>query len=330
MALPLPPLEPHFLIVGSERSGTTLVQRIATELPGVRVPAETHFFKFYRKKLSNQTFPMDEAALREALTSYLAMPVSQGFVLDTDQVIEDLGGQCRSVLELFDVCVRRLAGPAEIYGEKTPHHLAWWRPLHRARPDLQFIGVVRDPRGVVASALAVPWGSDDPVRLAEGWRHDQRLLKAARDELPPDRILVVRYEDVVVEPEAARVRIAKFLGIDASGATEGSLPPPSELYHPWEHWKDRTTDAITDDRVRAWEQTLSPAQSSIVLGVCHVGMRAFGYGTEAPAPVAAALRVAALPPRQQLDRLRRRRGARSMQRALDTADLGGTSMREMS
>jgi len=38
---------PHFAIVGSPRSGTTLVQRLCCELEGVVVPYETHFFSAY-------------------------------------------------------------------------------------------------------------------------------------------------------------------------------------------------------------------------------------------------------------------------------------------
>jgi len=42
---------PDFLIVGSARSGTTLVQRLACELPGVAMPPETHFFDIFLRRL---------------------------------------------------------------------------------------------------------------------------------------------------------------------------------------------------------------------------------------------------------------------------------------
>ena len=35
-----------FLMVGTPRSGTTLLQRLACELPGVGMPPETHFFDY--------------------------------------------------------------------------------------------------------------------------------------------------------------------------------------------------------------------------------------------------------------------------------------------
>src|SRR5262245_51226417 len=53
-----------FLIVGTPRSGTTLVQRLATELPGVRVPPETHFFPHFGSDLIKRTsFPLDAGGI---------------------------------------------------------------------------------------------------------------------------------------------------------------------------------------------------------------------------------------------------------------------------
>ncbi|MEO7117792.1 MAG: glycosyltransferase, partial [Candidatus Limnocylindrales bacterium] len=125
-------------------------------------------------------------------------------------------------------------------------------------------------------------------------------------------------------PDDARRRIAAFLGVSAPAGSDVAEPPATELYHPWEHWKSRSTDSITDERVRAWERTLSPRQSALVASICHVGMRAFGYGAEAPAPLVAAMSLCVLPPRRQVTRLRRRRGGERTQRSLDQTEIVGT------
>ena len=49
-----------FLIVGTPRSGTTLVQRLACELPGVGMPRETEFWLGYRSSpLRTASFPLE-------------------------------------------------------------------------------------------------------------------------------------------------------------------------------------------------------------------------------------------------------------------------------
>jgi hypothetical protein len=214
--------DPAFLIAGTPRSGTTLVQRLACELPGVRVPPETHFFSLFARGLTKRRrFPLEGDALREELDSFARLDTSRSFQLEPHALMERLGGRCETVVQLFGVIVRHLARDADVCGEKTTDHLLWWRPLSRALPRLKLVAVVRDPRSVVASNLAVPWGMTSHVVLAERWAADQREVAQARAELGSKRCLILRYEDVVAAPTEARARISALL---ARPELEASYP----------------------------------------------------------------------------------------------------------
>jgi hypothetical protein len=157
----------RFLVVGSPRSGTTLVQRLACEIPGVRMPPETHFFtRFAVGLMARRHFPLDTAALADEIRLFAASDYASGLEIDVETVVTDLGGTCAGPFELFAALVRHLAGPAEIWGEKTPNHLVWWRPISRASPQTSFVAVVRDPRAVVSSNLDMPWRDDTTL---PGW-----------------------------------------------------------------------------------------------------------------------------------------------------------------
>ena len=91
---------------------------------------------------------------------------------------------------------------------------------------MRFVVTVRDPRAVVASSLAMPWSSSDEFALwgdqlhlayAACWEFDQRLAASLSDELGPERSLVIRYEDLVSDSDAARLKIAA--GFSVSRAT---------------------------------------------------------------------------------------------------------------
>jgi hypothetical protein len=290
------------MVVGSPRSGTTLVQRLACEISGVRMPPETHFFtEFVPGLLARRTFPLDAAALSEEIGNYLALEGSRDLALVPQAVIDDLGGACERPFALFDALVRQLAGPAEVWGEKTPDHLVWWRALARAAPWLRFVAVVRDPRAVVASTLSMPW--DDPRVPAWGdrtylshaarWAVLQDQVGAMHDTLGAERCLVLRYEDVVVDPGAARTALASFLG--RPGVTE--LQVPSEgMVLPWEPWKRHAFDPVGTDRVSAWRATLGERRSRHVGAVCRAGMGRFGYVQGRPGPLRAAWAWAGLGP----------------------------------
>jgi len=285
-----------FLVVGTPRSGTTLVQRLACEIEGVRMPPETHFFSdfawdlFFRK-----WFPIGERALREEIERYTALENSKGLDIDVEALVADLGGRCASMYDLFDAIVRHLSGPARVWGEKTPGHLLWWPAIAQAAPWMRFVVVVRDPRAVVASILSMPWTSEGELSswgenihlaLAARWAFDQKLAQLMQRHLGPSRCLVIRYEDCVRQPDAARARIARLVGL-AEGVSHQT--PPENMVLPWEDWKKRALGDVTLDRVESWRAELGAERATEVALLCRSGMLGLGY-RGVPGLVAGAVR----------------------------------------
>jgi Sulfotransferase family len=293
--------EPSFLIVGTSRSGTTLVQRLAWRLEGVRVPPETHFFGAFVLGLAERAFPLSAVGIREEVARFAKMRTSRGLPLHPEAIVEDLGGACASPWDLFGAIVRDLAGPAATYGEKTPEHLRCWKALTRRAPHLRFVCVVREPRAVVASNLQVPFAPHSVPWLAERWRTDQGMVLAARNALGPQRFLTLRYEDVVADPDAALAEMSTFLDVPV-GPADAATDTDPQLHMEWEWWKERAGAPITTDRVEAWRSTLTPRQADLVPAICRRTMRRFDYPATVGA-VAAVGRSLTIAPRDQGRRL---------------------------
>jgi hypothetical protein len=291
---------PQFMIVGTARSGTTLVQRLACELPGVIVPPETHLLSDLLPDLANRerSFPLAEPALSEELERYCRRPYMRGVALDPAAVTAAVGGVALNGVHLFGGVVRALAGDdATIVGEKTPDHLLWWEPLARALPQLRLVIVVRDPRAVHASFAAAGWGGG-PVLDAQRWRADVRVVRAAVRSLG-DRALLLRYEDVVTEPAGAREALRRHLGAECGTATiERSLFPE------WETWKAPASGSITSAGVERWRQVVSPRDSTAIAAICRHEMGWLGYA-ERPTTLRAWAAQLAQPPWTQVKRVRR-------------------------
>lgn len=269
-----------FVIVGTPRSGTTLVQRLACELRGTRVPPETQFFwRFGPRLLARRTFPLNERAIREEIAAFLDLKSSRGFRLDADAVTAALGGRCDHIVELYSVFVRQLAGEAELYGEKSPQHLMWWRVLTDTMPNLKVIGVVRDPRAVIASTLKVVWNSDSHLLLAERWAFEQRQLLRAQRRLGEDRCLVLRYEDVVTDPLAAKRAMSSFLGAPVS-VKPAEIQDRGQIFHPRQTWVANATGPVVVSRVHAWRDELTSSQVADVMAVCRREIRRLGYDAQ--------------------------------------------------
>lgn len=270
---------PGFLIVGTPRSGTTLVQRLASEHPDCSVPPETHFFVHFYPHLvkTGVTFPIDDFALRKCLEDYSKLPTSAGLSLRPDELLNDYPEAGTRPLTLFGAIVRHLAAPSQYVGEKTPDHLFWWRPLTRADEQLKFVWVVRDPRGVVASSLKVPWGMNSPSLLAQRWSLDIRALRKAQRVLGPNRLSVVRFEDVVHDPARQRASIWQFL--DLPTGVSSRQVDESMLRKPREEWKGLVAGPISETRSAAWQEELPTELSQLVESICQREMLDFGYDT---------------------------------------------------
>ncbi|HEY7439320.1 MAG TPA: sulfotransferase [Acidimicrobiia bacterium] len=265
------------LVVGSPRSGTTLVQRLASELPGVAIPFETHFFtKGLPLILARRTFPIGREELVRGLASYCALPALEGSGLSADAILEQLDLPARSALQVFDAVVAAACGHARGYAEKTPAHLFWAARLLGMRKGLRVVGVVRDPRAVVLSRLEVPWGRSRVDVQAYRWLEAQqemaRLTKAF-----PDRVRVWHYEDVVAEPDATRADLASFMRVDASAGAATSEQGKSTLGLEWETWKTAADAPITRDREERWRDVLDSDQLELIGAICAPMLARYGY-----------------------------------------------------
>ncbi|GAA1809155.1 sulfotransferase [Planosporangium flavigriseum] len=290
----------RFLLVGTARSGTTLTQRICCELPGVAMPPETHLLQLLAPDLlTRRRFPLAAGEVVDELLRFEALPTSTGLKLDHERVLDLVGPRCDSLFALFEAVVVALCPPqpdGSVYGEKTPEHLLWWRAMTAANEALRVVGVVRDPRAVAASHRAVPWGIRDAAELAEEWAFDQRQLAGARRRLGPRRCLILRYEDLVAAPDAARARLGRFLGVPVPDEPVPDEPVPDESVNPsqgivsqgivsqgivgsWEWWKSRALQPVTTDRTEAWREGLSSAEAAVVVAVAAPEMARFGYLT---------------------------------------------------
>ncbi|MGN9909756.1 sulfotransferase family protein [Phytohabitans sp. LJ34] len=269
-----------FLVVGTPRSGTTLTQRLCCELPGVAMPPETHFLHRYAPRLlARRRFPLTRREVARELDDFRHLPTSDGLRLDTGEVLDLVGRRCDTLLDFFAAVVVALCPPAARYGEKTPEHLLWWRPLADADPGLRLVGVVRDPRAVAASHRSVPWGVEDAAVLAEEWALDQRQLRAAARHLGPGRCLLLRYEDVAADPDAARRQIGALLAVRPGGPAAA----PEGIVHEWEWWKSSALDAVTTDRTAAWREVLPDEDAAAIEDIAGPEMAAFGYLDHPPA-----------------------------------------------
>jgi len=148
----------------------------------------------------------------------------------------------------------------------------------------------------------MPWSDSDEfssfhvhrhMGFAARWMFDQETATALLATLGPSRCLLLRYEDVVADPQASRHDIASFLGLDATAPAQAA---PAGIVLPWEPWKQSALDEVKSDRLAAWGDNLPTLEATQVAAICRKGMRQFSYSEGCPGAVRAAFISARMGP----------------------------------
>jgi tetratricopeptide (TPR) repeat protein len=185
-------------IIGMPRSGTTLVEQILASHPDVHGAGELPTFS--------------------DVVGSVCSP--DGRAVEYPEFVAELGSDVfRAIGSSYAAELRRLAPRAHRIVDKMPSNFMFAGMIHLALPNARIIHVVRDPIDTCLSCYfqLFPASLDHTYDLGELGRFYQRyrqLMDHWRNALPEGRMLEVRYEDVVGDPEASSRRILAHCGLD--------------------------------------------------------------------------------------------------------------------
>lgn len=262
------------LIVGCERSGTTLLSALLARHDQVAIPPETFFFSdvffqgfWKRPSLSHENL----------LKAALAGRVGE-FGLDAQLLLKDFRTRPCSMPALFQCILENYAKrwQKSQCGEKCILHVFFVPLLKAWFPDARFIGIARDGRDVVRSMMRQPWHPNKLRAKASNWRmKSELLLKYERDY--PEHFKLLRYEKLVTDPEATLRELDAYLGLDFEG---GQLDPTvrqgvflkREIGH-----KGKVSEAVDASRAFAWKDEKRAGELNAMNAIMGETLEHLGY-----------------------------------------------------
>jgi hypothetical protein len=297
------PGESPIFVVGAPRSGNTLLQHVLNEHPELWIAGETHWFDDLRTRLpAGGSVPLDADWARRCEDYFLALdhrPYGHGGDPDASmlgraelrEAAFALGGTGDAWFEAYCSLAAQRHGRGR-WGEKTPRHVLRLDDILGAYPGAQAVCVVRDPRAVVCSYR--DWAparahlpaerrrierSYNPALLAAMWRGMLGAATAAQRRYGGRRVLLLRYEDLVADPERVLGDLLHRLGLPPFGrAVTPALVNSS-------YARSRSSTGYSAAPVQRWRSRLTPAEIFVTERVAgHRTMRAGGYQPIAPRP----------------------------------------------
>jgi hypothetical protein len=279
---------PPVFLLGSQRSGTTMLRLMLNNHPNLAIPHETAFITIYYKKLGSYGDLADKDNARRLLADISQHPlVKRGRLIENPEAI--LSRPTASYREFIDAIFRAYAdslGKAR-WGDKTPFYTPDIDVLHRIFPDAKLLHLVRDGRDVVLSQKSIEWMSGNLPKLILDWRWKTTIAHKVGSVLG-NNFLEIRYEDLVRQPEQVLRRICSFIDetydqamLSYSDEAQNVVPSASLKWH---RNSIRPPDPSRLDR---WKTDLARAERVLFEQLAGDTLDLFGYEREHLAPTMA-------------------------------------------
>jgi len=205
---------PPFFVVGSDRSGTTMLMMMLDAHPDLGVSRESWFLIDLMDALPLHG-PLNRDQVDRAFEIIQQHPRWQRWNIP-DSALQtrlekltapDLADLVQAVFQLDLDRSRKTR-----WGDKTPAYVREIERIHSMFPQAQFIHIIRDARDVCISLRNVGWHGPKLRHMARYWRDVVISGIEAGKALGQEVYLEVPYEKLVTNTEDTLKQICSFLG----------------------------------------------------------------------------------------------------------------------
>lgn len=278
------PATPVF-VVGSQRSGTTLVGERLGRHPSILTTPESQFFK---QLLRHNTALITGVQAERMVCDLLADFRFWTFGLNIYEqelrnlVISHTGNQ---ILErLLSNYSKKVNRPNfDFWIEHSPENFKDIPWLFEHFPKAKAIHVIRDGRGVFNSFRSLQWGPHSARRTAEYWQATNFACEILQRKYP-ERIISIRFEDLIDNEDHQLENVFSFLNVanaDKQGKSDnlGSsliLPTFTKKQH------QLVEKNIQPGRKLAWKTNLPDRDVELFTYYAALALHYFGYIDDLP------------------------------------------------
>jgi len=273
-----------FFIIGSGRSGTTLLMAILTSHPDLFVSPESKVMGRLVRSCQSLNFLPWRQLSRLIVSQFEArrkFDLWQVNVAGFYDELLSLRKRERSLAKALDMfycyCGRQKKGEFRMWGDKSPLNtlnLGW---IHEVFPQAKFIHIIRDGRDVVSSMLIkgdTPAGRDIEIACR---RWNQSIELAQRfGKMKGKQYVELRYEELVSHPELAVKRICQFLSVDYQPGMLHHQARQELLLTKLKHHRN-VRKPVNPDSIGKWKNRLNVRQKHLVNSLLHHNLVKLGY-----------------------------------------------------
>lgn len=290
-------IQQPLFVIGSPRSGTSLLRLVLTSHSKIIIPPECGFIVWLYGKFSrwNKRDSINPTTREHFLNELYACKKFDTWALERitlDGLISNLQPSNYATLcaLVYSAYMSKLGRSATIWGDKNNFHIDHLPLLGEIYPNARFLHIVRDGRDVACSYREVmnrksaspyaPNFKTDIKSIGNEWSTNVNKVGDYLDKLINAKQTTVRYEDLVLQPEYVLSEVCSWLNL--------SYEPQMLAFHETNKckqlepsltmdWKQRTVEPISADTVGRYRVLLSIEEQNLFNLTAGPGLAKYGY-----------------------------------------------------
>ncbi|MDL1956536.1 MAG: sulfotransferase [Candidatus Desulfofervidus auxilii] len=272
--------KPPIFILGTQRSGTTLLRLILNSHSKIAIPEEAEFlrpllkYKYFKKPFYGESLKRIYNYLRNSPHFHL-------WNYDYSDFLENLKQQkeitLKELIESLYLSYAKHEGKI-IWGDKTPSLFRKIKLLYQLFPEAKFIHIVRDGRDVFDS-----WRKMDPTKnnvavVALEWQYKNYKIEKFLKYVPNSNKMRIRYEDLLMEPQEVLKKICFFLNINYESEILNFYK--KSKYYIGSHHSELIFKPISPQNIYKWKKTLNSYEIKAFTFLAKRYLKIYNYEIE--------------------------------------------------
>jgi len=273
------------LIMSSERSGSNLLRKMLGSHSAISAPVPPHLWShltallpFYGSLAEDANFE----ALARAAISMTNVPNSHlawGYDLELAAVLPKI--RVRNLTGLIGALYEDYAQRegASVWVSKENNLFDHAYQIRDVYPEARFIYLCRDGRDYAVSVKNVPSHDQHVYFIAQEWRAEQMKCAQVYQELVTrGAALLVRYEDLIENPEMILRDVCAFIGVDFENKmlnfhAEEQTQKEAGMT---QYWKNISRPVMRDNKAKFLNE-LTPDEIALFESIAGDALRLLGY-----------------------------------------------------
>lgn len=287
----------QFFILSNPRSGSSLLRVICDSHQKLSVPPESGFIEWWYQKY--KSWNVFDSKNPEKINQFCKdLESSKKFEtwnfdlnLFKDLILNETPSNYSQLLTLVYISFGLQRGKdILVFGDKNNYYINKTKLLNELFPNAKYIHVVRDGRDVATSYKAmkylettskyIPKLSNNITEIANEWQENNQILTSFSNNLPKNQLLIVRYEDLILQLEEECKKITNFLNVPFDKNMlnyyninkELNLEPKETL-----DWKRKTLEKPDVLNIGKYKELLSEEEIAVFNSIAKKTLNHFDY-----------------------------------------------------